>query len=44
MGIDHALSMLRDGKDVVILLDINGANLAANFRYILLLSNLGGPA
>ena len=26
-GIDHALSMLRNGKDVAILLDVNGANL-----------------
>ena len=43
MGIDHALSMLRNGKDVAILLDVNGANLAANFSYILLLSNLGDP-
>ena len=43
MGIDHALSMLRNGKDVTILLDVNGANLAANFSYILLISNLGDP-
>jgi predicted peroxiredoxin len=29
MGVDHALSMLRNGKDVSILLDVNGVNLAA---------------
>jgi hypothetical protein len=29
MGVDHALSMLRNGKDVAILLDVNGVNLAA---------------
>ena len=27
MGVDHALSMLRNGKDVAILLDVNGVNL-----------------
>jgi predicted peroxiredoxin len=29
MGVDHALAMLRNGKDVAILLDVNGVNLAA---------------
>ena len=29
MGLDHALAMLRNGKDVAILLDVNGVNLAA---------------
>ena len=43
MGMDHSLSMLCNDKDVAILLDVNGANLAANFSYILLLSNLGDP-
>ena len=28
MGVDHALSMLRNGKDVSIVLDVNGVNLA----------------
>jgi hypothetical protein len=28
MGVDHALSMLRNGKDVSVLLDVNGVNLA----------------
>ena len=29
MGVDHALSILRNGKDVAILLDVNGVNIAA---------------
>jgi sulfur relay (sulfurtransferase) complex TusBCD TusD component (DsrE family) len=29
MGVDHALSMLRNGKDVAIILDANGVNIAA---------------
>ena len=29
MGVDHALAMLRDGKDVSILLDVNGVKIAA---------------
>ncbi len=28
MGVDHSLTMLRDGKDVSILLDVNGVKIA----------------
>jgi len=35
MGVDHALAMLRNGKDVSVLLDVNGVNIATK--------NITGP-